>query len=147
MSKITERFFPQPAGNDYQGNHFASWVFLGLALLGLGRSLIHILAADGGAGSIAGMNLTGFDAADVIFVFALWGSAQLLTAVLQLLVYWRYKSLIPLMYLFMLAEVLLRMFVGLIKPAAFSHTPPGAFSNYLLIPLLIAMLILTQKKC
>jgi len=47
------------------------------------RSLIHIFSSDGGAGSIAGMNLAVSGADQVIFAFALWGGAQLVYAILQ----------------------------------------------------------------
>ena len=47
------------------------------------RSCTHIFSSDGGAGSIAGMDLTVAGADGIIFAFALWGSSQLLFAIMQ----------------------------------------------------------------
>jgi len=44
------------------------------------------------------MNLAVTGADEVIFAFALWGSAQLIYAILQWLVILRYRSLVPLMW-------------------------------------------------
>ena len=106
------------------------------------RSLIHIFSSDGGAGSIAGMNLAVSGADQVIFAFALWGGAQLVYAILQWVVILRYRTLVPLMWCIQLVETLSRMLAGQLKPVAFAHTPPGAYGNYLLLPLALAMLAL-----
>jgi len=70
-----------------------------IAFIGAVRSCIHLLAPDGGAGSIAGMNLEMAGADGIVFSFALWGSAQLIYALIQLVVVFRYRSLVPFMYL------------------------------------------------
>jgi hypothetical protein len=87
------------------------------------------------------MNLAVAGADGIIFAFALWGSSQLLFAIIQLLVVFRYKSLIPFMYLMLILETLLRKLVGIMKPVTFAHTPPGAISNQILLPLAAVMLI------
>jgi hypothetical protein len=104
------------------------------------RSCIHLLAPDGGAGSVAGMDLNVAGASGIVFAFALWGSAQLLLAFVQLLVVVRYRALVPLMYLLLIAEILLRMLVGHMKPVSFAHTPPGAMGNWILLPVALLML-------
>jgi hypothetical protein len=40
-------------------------------------------------------------------------------------------------------ETLLRVLVGHMKPVGFSHTPPGAFQNYIYLPLAVLMLMLS----
>jgi hypothetical protein len=72
------------------------YFFILIAAIGAVRSCIHIFSPDGGAGSIAGMDLSVSGANEVIFAFALWGSAQLIYALLQWGVILRYRSLIPL---------------------------------------------------
>jgi hypothetical protein len=67
------------------------------AIVGV-RSCIHIFSSDGGAGSIAGMNLAISGTNEVIYSFALWSAEQLVYTLLQLLVILRYRSLIPLMW-------------------------------------------------
>lgn len=105
-----------------------------------------MFAPDGGAASIAGMELPAVGASGVVFAFALWGSAQLVYAVIQLTVAFRYRSLVPAMYVLLFFETLLRMLVGHLKPVAFSHTPPGAIANYVMLPLCVAMVALCLRK-
>ena len=119
------------------------YVFTLIALVSLVRSCIHLLAPDGGAGSIAGMDLSVAGADGIIFGFALWGSSQLIYALIQLTVAFRYRSLVPAMYLLLILEALLRMLVGRMKPVHFAHTPPGAYGNYVILPLAILMLVLS----
>jgi hypothetical protein len=38
---------------------------------------------------------------------------------------------------------MLRMLVGRMKPVTFSHTPPGAYANYVILPVAALMLILS----
>lgn len=142
MKKVFKILFPQRAENKISGVKFPVYIFTLIAIVGTIRSCIHLLSPDGGAGSIAGMDLSVSGADEVIFAFALWGSAQLIYALIQLLVAFRYKSLIPFMYLLLIAETLLRMLAGYMKPVEFSSTPPGAFGNYVILPLAALMLAL-----
>lgn len=119
------------------------FVFAVIAVVSTARSLIHLFSADGGAGSIAGMDLSVQGAEGIIFAFALWGSAQLIYAIIQLLVVIRYRSLVPFMYLLLIVETVLRMYVGQSKPVSFAHTPPGAIGNYVVLPLAALMLVLS----
>jgi hypothetical protein len=82
-------------------------------------------------------------ASGIVFSFALWGSAQLVYAIIQLVVVWRYRSLVPFMYLLLIVETLLRMLVGHMKPVTFAHTPPGAIGNWVTLPLAALMLVLS----
>lgn len=126
-----------------QGSRLPNYVFTTIAVVSFVRSCIHLFSPDGGAGSIAGLDLTVAGAAGIIFGFGLWGSAQLIYALVQLLVAFRYRSLVPLMYVLLIVEVLLRELVGRIKPVSFAHTPPGALANYILLPLALVMLVLS----
>jgi hypothetical protein len=114
-----------------------------IAILSTVRSCIHLLAPDGGAGSIAGLDLSVDGAPGIIFSFALWGSAKLIYSFVQLAVAFRYWSLVPFMYALPFFEAMLRMLVGRMKPVTFSHTPPGAYANYVTLPVAALMLILS----
>lgn len=116
------------------------YLFRLLAVVSLVRSGIHLLAPDGGAGTIAGLDLSVAGAAGIVFSFALWGSAQLIYAFVQLAVAFRYRSLVPFMYVLLFVETLLRMWVGHMKPVTFAHTPPGAYANYVTLPVALLML-------
>ncbi len=140
MKNVLEVLFPAKADNTLRGSKIPFYIFTLYTILSAVRSCIHLLAPDGGAGSIAGMDLTVAGAEGIIFAFALWGSSQLLFAIIQLLVVVRYRSLVPLMWLMLILEVLLRQLVGAMKPVAFAHTPPGAIGNQLFLPLAALML-------
>ena len=143
MKRIFDILLPAKIDNTIRGSKIPFYVFALYAIVSLVRSCIHLLAPDGGAGSIAGMNLAVAGADGIIFAFALWGSSQLLFAIMQLLVVFRYRSFVPFMYLMLMLEVLLRELVGKMKPVTFAHTPPGAVGNQLLLPLAALMLALS----
>ncbi len=140
---IFSTLLPARVDNTIRGSRIPFYVFGGYTLISTVRSFIHLLSPDGGAGSIAGMDLTVTGADGIIFGFALWGSSQLLFAILQLLVVLRYRALVPFMYLMLALEVLLRELVGKMKPVTFAHTPPGAAGNQIILPLALLMLAIS----
>ena len=135
--------FPVRADNIIRGPRLPVYVFAVIAVVSTVRSGIHLLAPDGGAGSIAGLDLSVAGAGGIVFAFGLWGSAQLIEALVQLVVVIRYRSLVPLMYLLLIVETLLRLLVGRLKPVTFAHTPPGAVGNWVILPLAALMLALS----
>lgn len=141
MKSILAIIFPPVIGNRLRGVQWPLYVFSIYALFSTIRSCIHLLAPDGGAGSIAGFDLSVAGAEGIIFAFGLWGSSQLLFALIQLLVVVRYRSLIPLMVGMLILEVLLRELVGIIKPVALAHSPPGAIANHVILPVAVLMLL------
>lgn len=142
MKKILSILLPPKADNTICGMKLPVVVFTLITLISLVRSCIHLFAPDGGAGSIAGMDLSVAGASGIIFAFALWGSAQLIYALIQLVVVLCYRSLVPFMYVLLIVETLLRELVGRIKPVTFAHTPPGAVGNIVYLPLAVLMLVL-----
>jgi len=146
---MLDRLFPRQLTNDYQGHPLAKWVFIGIAILTIARSLIHVFAPDGGAQSIATIPLDTFSAnaaATVILIFSLWGLSQLLIGLIYVVVIWRYQMLIPFMYLLLVVEYGMRIVLGLIKPIETTGTAPGGVGNYLILPLALAMLFLSLSE-
>ena len=137
---------PKQADNQYQGYKISVWIFLLITIFTIARSCIHIFAPDGGAASIAGIDVSSAGGSNVVSMFAFWGLSQLLMGVVYLVVFFRYKSLIPFMYVLILAEYIGRIAIGFIKPLEVSHTPPGAIGDYILVPLAIIMLILSLRR-
>ena len=131
---------PARADNNLRGSKIPLYFLMLVAAIGVVRSCIHIFSPDGGAGSIAGMDLSGSGANEVIFAFALWGGEQLIYALLQWVVILRYRALVPLMWLAQILETLSRILPGQLKPVSFSHTPPGAYQNYIYLVLGFLML-------
>ncbi len=144
MKNWLERLFPHQIDNRYSGYRLAMFIFIALTAISFGRSLIHVFSFDGGANSIAGLDLTE-GSANIIFSFALWGSSQLILAFIQILVCVRYRKLIPFMYLLMFVETLLRMLVGNMKEPVIDGIPPGGYANYVMIPLTLIMLWLSLR--
>jgi hypothetical protein len=142
MNNVFSILFPAQADNTIRGSKIPFYVFILVAIIGTVRSCIHIFSPDGGAGSIAGMDLTVSGANEVIFAFALWGAEQLIYALLQWVVILRYRSLVPMMWGVQFLETLGRMLPGQLKPITFSHTPPGAYQNYIYLVLAVVMLAL-----
>jgi hypothetical protein len=143
------KLFPEPVTNRYRGAPIAKWVFMLLTVITVGRSLAHIFLPDGGAQSIATIPLDSFTTngeATVVHIFALWGLSQLLFGLLYIVVLWRYQSLIPLMYLFILVEYTGRLLLAFAKPIFTDGTAPGAIGNYVLIPLALLMLGLSLRE-
>jgi len=140
MKKLFEILFPSKADNTLRGSRIPFYLFVFTAAVWTIRSCIHIFSPDGGAGSIAGMNLAISGTNEVIFAFALWGSEQLIYSLIQWVVIFRYRSLVPLMWGVQLLETLGRMVVGRLKPVTFSHIPPGEVGNYIYLALSAAML-------
>jgi hypothetical protein len=140
MRSFLEVLLPPVADNRLRGIKLPLYIFILTAVVGTVRSCIHLFAPDGGAGSIAGMDLSVDGASGIVFAFALWGSSQLIYALIQLLVAFRYRSLVPFMWLLVILEILWRELVGHMKPVHFAHTPPGAIGNYVYLPLATLML-------
>ncbi len=147
---MIEKLLPQPVTNQYQGHPLAKRVFIALTVITIGRSLVHMFAPDGGAGSIASIALDSFSdggANTVITIFALWGLSQLIIGLLYAIVLWRYLSLIPLMYLFFSFEYLMRLMAGFYSPGLEKiDTAPGEIGNIIFLPLGLAMLILSLRE-
>jgi hypothetical protein len=66
-----------------------------------GRSLIHLLLPDGGAQSIATINVHVAGGANIVAMFGQWGAIQLLLAGLLWVLLLRWRGLTPLLLLLM----------------------------------------------
>jgi hypothetical protein len=145
---MLDDLFPKPVTNEYRGARIAKWVFVALAAMTIARSLAHMFLPDGGAQSIATIPLDAFSpgaSAVVIGMFAQWGLTQLMFGLLYGLVLWRYQSLIPLMWLFVLFEWTGRLLTGFFKPFETTGTAPGAIGN-LVIPLIALIMFASSLR-
>jgi hypothetical protein len=139
----TNPIFPQ-SQNDYKGHTAIIVITLFFVAVSTIRSLIHILAPDGGASSIAGIALSGELGTAVIFTFAWAGLYQLLFAIIQWLVILRYRKFLPLLLLLMVLEQLGMTVIPLFKgipPALLSHVPPEAVANKFLLPAIVLLFV------
>ena len=142
-------FLPKEINNTYQGRKIALYLFYFFTIMTVVRSLIHVFAPDGGAQTIATIPLDSFSnegASAVILIFSLWGLSQLIMGMFYVIVGLRYKSLIPLMYLFILFEYVMRLILGVLKPIETTGTAPGAIINFIFPPLVIILFLLSLNK-
>lgn len=143
------KILPKEINNNYEGRKIALYLFYLFTIMTVFRSLIHMFATDGGAQTIATIPLDTFTnegASTVILIFSLWGLSQLIMGIFYIIVSWRYKSLIPLMYLFIFIEYLMRLILGIVKPIETNGTAPGAVINFIFPPLVIILFLLSLKS-
>ena len=79
-------------------------------------------------------------------MFSLWGLSQLLMGFVYLFVYFKYRSLIPAMYVLMIVEYTMRIVIGQMKPIVTSGTAPGSIGNWVMVPVCIVFLALSLIK-
>ncbi|CAH1569407.1 MULTISPECIES: hypothetical protein [Vibrio harveyi group] len=140
-------FLPRQVDNTYVGNKLALWFFYLLTAVTLWRSQHHLFAEDGGAQSIATIPLDTYSSeasSTVIGIFALWGLSQLVIGFIYLVVCFRYKALVPLMYFLGVIEYGMRAFyIGAYKPIETAGDAPGALINLPFMLLFTLMLVLS----
>lgn len=109
------------------------------------RSCIHFFSSDGGANSIAGIDISVEGGDNIVAIFHQWGAMQLLLVLLLYVLFFRYPGLTPLIALTLVIEPIFRLISGKIMPVTTEGTPPGEALNgvsfYVLAALFIASLI------
>ena len=152
------KILPKTANNELDSPKLAIWGFIVFTALMTWRAIIHMFFESYGFHDIANFKIiTGEpDPMPIIYrFFSLWGSVQLLFCMICWVVIFRYKSLIPLMYVFWLLEWGSRIFfypiiredIAIMGLYTNNITPGVEFAPYIVI--LIAslfLLSLTDKK-
>jgi hypothetical protein len=137
--------FLPPSTADYKGPRLAFYFLVLIAITSTIRSLIHILAPDGGANSIAGLPIQVAGGPNLIAMFGQWGVSQLILAVFYWLAIVRYRFLVPFMLAIVSLEQALRIGVGHLKPIEVAAAPPGEIGSYILLPLSLIALALSTR--
>ncbi|MEQ1864458.1 MAG: hypothetical protein ABL996_07365 [Micropepsaceae bacterium] len=140
------RIFPASTNGDYRGHPIAAYVLTLLAVGTIGPGLIHAFLPDGGAGVIAGLDLTQ-NGATIIGVFAWVGATQIVWGALMLLVSFAYRSFVPLVLGLILVErTIIALNQWIFKPGEGPHHPPEAYATLVIIPIVAAMLVLALTR-
>jgi hypothetical protein len=133
------------------GPALAWWIALLYLCVITVRSFIHVLVSDGGAHSIATIDIFAAGGANVVALFGQWGAIQLLLAFLLWVLLLRYHGLVPLVLLVFMLEPPLRAYAGYLKPLITEGMAPGAAFNWLTEPILVAAFFISlcpgDKKC
>jgi len=138
---------PPSTNHLYRGSLASVW-FLGLyGLLELIPGSIHYLLPDGGAGVIAGLDLTS-NKHTIIGVFAWMGALQIAYGLGILAVAFWYRPLVPMfLALGLLEKILMSVAAWVTKPSPTGHHPPGHYASLLLVPVLAVFLAMAMKPC
>jgi hypothetical protein len=107
------------------------------------RSFIHMVAPDGGAQSIATIDVSVAGGANIIAIVGQWGAIQLLLALLLWVLLLRYRGLVPLVLLVFMLEPGLRAFAGHLKPLLTEGVAPGVAFNWTVEPILAVAFFLS----
>lgn len=98
-------------------------------LVMIARSSIHLFASDGGAKSIAGIDISVEGGDNIVAIFHQWGATQLLLALFLTLLFIRYPGMTPLVLLTLAVEPVMRLIAGQMKSVTADGTPPGESLN------------------
>lgn len=121
----------------YDGPATSFWVAVAWLVAITVRSCIHLLAPDGGAQSIATIDVTGVaGGSNIVAIFGQWGAIQLLLALLLWVLLLRWRGTVPLVLLVFTLEPVLRGLAGHLKPVTTMGTAPGAEINWLVLPVM-----------
>jgi hypothetical protein len=123
----------------FNGFPVIRWLTVPFLVVAIARSLVHLFSADGGAQSIAGIDIAVEGGNNIVALFHQWGAIQLILAVVLTVLFTRYPGLTPLVLLALVADPVLRDVAGQIMPVTSTTTPPGAALN---APVFVAVLAL-----
>ena len=146
--------FPAKANNNYQGSKIALYGLYPIFAIFIFRSLVHFLSESSGLVGIATIKelpiINGLDPNNLVYLFAsLWGATQVSLTLILLILFIKYKNLIPLIYLICLLDQCFRLISGSINPLTedyYINTPPGVISNIPGLIYLTLMFCLSLKQ-
>ncbi len=143
MRKLTTKFEMKPG---YQGSRFSLIFLVLLTSITSLRSLAHVFLPDGGANSIAGLDVSVAGGSNLIAMFAQWGYTQLLLSVMMWGILIFARSLVPFALLVQTLDWGGRILVGQMKPIEVASPPPGEIGSYILLPLCLIALWFSLPK-
>jgi hypothetical protein len=137
---------PPSTNGDYRGHTGSAWFLMLAGILSIIPGCIHFFLPDGGAGVIAGIDLS-TRATTIIAVFAWLGAMQIPHGIAQLVIGWRYQTLVPLFLALLIVERGLMAIDGwLLKGAAAAHHPPEHFASVIAVALAAIALYFSQPR-
>ena len=141
------KLFPSDLKNQYKGSKLVQYGLYPIFAIYIFRSLVHFLAENSGLVGIATIKefpiTDGLNPNNIIYLFAsLWGATQVSLTMILLILFIKYKNLIPLIYLMCLLDQCFRLISGYLHPLSedyYINTPPGVISN---IPVLLYLILM-----
>ena len=147
------KLYPSRLNNQYEGSKIALYGLYPIFAIYIFRSFVHFLAENSGLVGIATIKefpiTDGLDPNNIIYLFAsLWGATQVSLTMILLILFIKYKNLIPLIYLMCLLDQCLRLISGYLHSLGedyYINTPPGVISNIPVLLYLIFMFYLSLR--
>ncbi|MGQ3302062.1 hypothetical protein [Reyranella sp.] len=127
----------------YDGPLLSFWLAIVWLCVVTVRSCIHLFSADGGAQSIATIDVAVDGGSNIVAMFGQWGAIQLLLALLLWVLLLRWRGTVPLVLLVFTLEPVLRGLAGTLKPITTMGTAPGAALNWFTLPVMAFFLYLS----
>jgi hypothetical protein len=115
------RIFPRTIDNRFRGHVAALWIFVPIVIMRLGIAIGSLLRADGSLQSADGIPLDTYPPAAakaIIGVSAYGDVADLWLALVFVLALVRYRAMVPLMFLVVVADWFAHKGVGIFRPIA-----------------------------
>jgi hypothetical protein len=137
---------PPSTNVDYHGYPASAWFLVLTGILSIIPGCIHFFLPDGGAGVIAGIDLT-TRAETIIAVFAWLGAMQIPHGIAQVIIGMRYRPLVPLFLALVIVERGLMGIDGwLLKGAGAAHHPPEHYASVVAVILAAVALHLALTR-
>jgi hypothetical protein len=132
---------PESTNDRYDGS-VASCRFLALlAVLTIVPGSIHAFLPDGGAVTIAGLDL-GPAETTIIGLFAWAGATQIVHGLAMLAVALRYRTLVPFYLALVVVErIVMTLNWWVLKPGDTGHRPPEVYATLVMLPLVAWFLV------
>ena len=139
MKPDVKKIFPNNPSrfNGFRAIRIVTALYMFVVLV---RSCIHLFASDGGAQSIAGIDITVAGGANIVAIFHQWGAMQLILIVLLFILFFRYPGFTPLILATLAIEPVMRFISGKISPIITEGTPPGEALNWPAFFLIVILL-------
>ena len=110
------------------------------------RSLVHLFTSDGGANSIAGIDISVEGGDNIVAIFHQWGAIQLMLAGLLCVLFFRYPGFTPLVVLTLAIDPIMRAIAGQMMPVTSQSTPPGEALNWPVFFTIVLLFVASLKE-
>ena len=139
-------FLPPSTNINYRGSRYSAWFLALYGIFWIVPGIIHSFLPDGGAGTIAGLDLS-HNPTLIFGMFAWAGATQIAHGIVTLMVALRYRALVPLFLFVSFIERLLLSWSGWIKHVPVSgHHPPEHYVSLVLLPVILLFLSLSIRR-
>jgi hypothetical protein len=136
---MTTGLLPPSTNTGYRGAVGSAWLLTVLAVLTIVPGCIHSFLPDGGAGVIAGIDLSTCGRV-IVALFAWAGATQIVFGMVMLLASLRYRTFVPsVLGLVLLERTLHALNAWVVRPAA-GHRPPEHYAVLVALPLIVVAL-------